>query len=123
MLVVWSSSQLVDWILSTEVGLYVLLRDGVRKQTLVLLLRSKSGFQRGALCRIGQCRFGCLSRRLQRVLALYVLRVRGLTRIDKVDTQLLFLTRTTLEIQALRFVEFAPHAGKHTMQCDLSHFR
>ena len=86
MLVVWSSSQLVDWILSTEVGLNVLLRDGVRKQTCVLLLRSKSGFQRGAFCRIGQCRLGCLSRSLKGILALYVLRVRGLTRIDKVDT-------------------------------------
>lgn len=98
-----------------KIGFDVLLGDGVREETRVLGLGLEGCFEGCTFRGICQGSLGSLSSGLQRILALDVLRVRCLAGVDQVHAQLLFLARTTLEIQALRFVEFAPYPGKHAM--------
>lgn len=98
-----------------KIRLHVLLCYGVREETRVLGLGLEGCFEGCTFRGICQGSLGSLSSGLQRILALDVLRVRCLAGVDQVNAQLLFLARTTLEIQALRFVEFAPYPGKHAM--------
>ena len=52
---------------------------------------------------------------LQRVLRQDVLRTVRFRRVQQIHAELLFLARTTLEVQGFRAVEFAPDPGKHAM--------
>ena len=72
-------------------------------------------FESGALRRVCKCGFGCLSSSFERVLAGDILGMSRFGGVQQVDTQLLFATRTTLEIERLRFVQFASDAGKHAV--------
>ena len=102
--------------LLVEVRFNILLRHGVGEEGGVLALGFESGFERRALGRVCQCRFGCLCGRLEGGLAGEVLRLlRLLDGVQQIHAQLLLAAVTTLEIQRLRAVELAHHAGKHTM--------
>lgn len=93
----------------------VLLRYGVGEEGGVLRLGVESRFQFCPLCSIGKCRFRCLDSCFEGFLGLYVLGVGCFGGIKQVHAQLLFPARTSLEIEGLRFVEFAPYASKHSM--------
>ena len=94
---------------------HVFLRHGVGEEGCVFALGVERRFESSALVWIGKCRLGSLGCRLQRRLRLFVLRVLRLGGIEQIHAQLLFAARTALEIERLRFVEFAPYAGKHAM--------
>ena len=103
-------------------GVDVLLGDGEREERGVLRLGFEGCLQTGAFGRICKCRLGCLRGSFKGVLGLDVLRVGGLGRVQEVDTQLLFATGATFEVERFRLVELTHHAGKHAMECNLCHF-
>jgi len=104
-----------------EVRLHVLLGYGVGEEGTILVLGLEAGLESRPLRRIGQRRLSSLRRGFQCVLALDVFGVSCLGGVEQVDTELLLTARTSLEVQRLRFVKLALHAGKHTMQFNLSH--
>ena len=108
--------------LVAEVGFDVLLGDGEREERGVLRLGFESRFEGGAFGGVSKGCFCRLRGSFEGVLGLDVLRVFSLGRVQEVDTQLLFATGATFEVERFRLVELTHHAGKHAMECNLCHF-
>ena len=99
----------------------VLLRYGVGKERGVLTLRLETSFECCALSWVSQRGLSCLSSVLERFLRQDVFGVICLGGVQEVDTQLLFATGATFEVEGLGFVELTSYTGKHAVESDFCH--
>ena len=113
-------SRVCEWLTAVG-GFDVLLGDGEREEGGVLRLVSEGFLQRGTLGWVGESRFGCLRSGFQCFLRKHLFGAVCFGWVQHVHAQLLFPATATLEIQRLRFVEFAHYPGEHAMQFNLCH--